>query len=95
MVLRETKKYRLRQDLIGQFANEKTIASEGGIVSKQELTQTWKLWLEQNHSGGSAPKVLELVEYMNNNYEREGKSSWKSEDCLWTAVPTDDLGNNV
>jgi hypothetical protein len=75
MVLEETNKYRFKQDLIGQFMQEMIVDAEGANLTKQELSQQWKQWCETNQATNT-PKVSELVEYMDSNYEKNGKNGW-------------------
>ncbi len=72
MVLAETNKYRLKQDLIGQFIQECVVEKEGSMLAKQEVSQQWKQWCETNQAT-NVPKVSELVEYMNTHYEKSGR----------------------
>jgi P4 family phage/plasmid primase-like protien len=81
MVLAETDKYRLKQDLIAQFVQECIVAREGDNIAKQQLSQEWKSWCETNHASKSStvPTVTELVEYMNNIYEKHPVTNgWKN-----------------
>lgn len=77
MVLAETKKYKLKQDLIGQFIDECVIVKDGSLLSKQEVSQHWKQWCDVNQAN-NPPKVSELVEYMNTNYTKNGRSGWSN-----------------
>jgi phage/plasmid-associated DNA primase len=72
MVLSETNKYRLKQDLIGQFIQECVIVKEGCMLAKQEVSQQWKQWCETNQAT-NVPRVSELVEYMNTHYEKSAR----------------------
>ena len=84
-MLAETNKYRLRQDLIGQFVAEKIRTCEGRTVTKQALSQTWKMWLEENQAS-NAPKMSELCDFMENRYERFGASGWTGAEIVYEAV---------
>mgnify|MGYP000315209852 FL=1 len=75
MVLEETNKYRFKQDLIGQFMQEMIVEAEGANLTKQEVSQQWKQWCETNQATNT-PKVSEVVEYMDSNYEKNGKNGW-------------------
>ena len=77
MVLSETNKYRLKQDLIGQFINEMVVRVEGATLSKQEVSQQWKQWCEVNQAS-NVPKVSELTEQLNKQFDKHGKSGWKN-----------------
>jgi P4 family phage/plasmid primase-like protien len=89
MVLEETQKYRLRQDLIGQFVAEKVRAAEGKNITRQALSQTWKIWLEENQAS-NAPKMFELTEYMNSQYTMFGKAGWSDAEIIYEEQIEDD-----
>jgi P4 family phage/plasmid primase-like protien len=89
MVLNETKKYRLRQDLIGQFVNERVRACEGRTITRQALSQTWKMWLEETQSS-NAPKMSELCEYLTGKYEKHGSAGWAGVEIVYEPPPDND-----
>lgn len=90
MVLEETAKYRLKQDLIGQFVAEKVCGHEGGSISKQELTQAWKMWCDVNQAT-NIPKVYELTEFMSSKYPRSGTTGWGDVQMVYETSCDDDL----
>ena len=89
MVLNETNKYRLRQDLIGQFVDEKIVACEGGSITREALSQTWQSWYEMTQSS-KAPKMSELCEYLSNKYDKHGKSGWAGVEIVYEPPPDND-----
>lgn len=89
MVLTETNKYRLRQDLIGQFVAERIHECEGRNVTRQALSQTWKMWLEETQSS-NAPKMSELCEYLSNKYNTHGNAGWAGVEIIYEPPPETD-----
>jgi len=89
MVLRETNKYRLRQDLIGQFVSERVRACEGRNITRQALSQTWKMWLEETQSS-NPPRMSELCEYLTNKYDKHGSSGWSGVEIIYEPPPDDE-----
>jgi P4 family phage/plasmid primase-like protien len=89
MVLNETSKYRLRQDIIGQFVEERIVASESGTITREALSQTWQSWYEMSQSS-KAPKISELCEYLNNKYEKHGRSGWIGVEIVYEPPPDND-----
>jgi P4 family phage/plasmid primase-like protien len=89
MVLNETKKYRLRQDLIGQFVDEKIRACEGRNLKRLDLSQEWKRWLEETQSS-NAPKMSELCEYLSNIYDKHGSAGWAGVEIVYEPPPEQD-----
>ena len=89
MVLRETNKYRLRQDLIGQFVAERVRVCEGRNITRQALSQTWKMWLEETQSS-NPPRMSELCEYLTNKYDKHGSSGWSGVEIIYEPPPDND-----
>jgi hypothetical protein len=87
MVLMETGKYRLRQNLIGQFVNEKIKACVGGSITRQALSQTWQAWYEETQSS-KAPKMSELCEHLSNHYDKHGSAGWAGVEIVYEPPPT-------
>ena len=90
MVLAETNKYRLKQDVIGQFADEKLTLCEEGRISKLELSQTWKIWCEVNQLQ-NVPKLMELTDYMSSKYTKNGKTGWMGVKIVYESEGGDNL----
>ena len=89
MVLEETNKYRLRQDLIGQFVAERIHECEGRHITRQALSQTWKMWIEENQAS-NAPKMTELCEYLSAKYSKHGSAGWQDVEIIYEPPPEDD-----
>ena len=89
MVLRETNKYRLRQDLIGQFVAERVRVCEGRNITRQALSQTWKMWLEETQSS-NPPRMSELCEYLTNKYDKHGSAGWSGVEIIYEPPPDND-----
>jgi phage/plasmid-associated DNA primase len=87
MVLKETGKYRLRQNLIGQFVNEKIKACVGSSITRQALSQTWQAWYEETQSS-KAPKMSELCEHLSNHYDKHGSAGWAGVEIVYEPPPT-------
>jgi P4 family phage/plasmid primase-like protien len=88
MVLEETNRYRLRQDLIGQFVAERIHVCEGRHITRQALSQTWKMWLEENQAS-NAPKMTELCEYLSSRYSKHGTAGWAGIEIIYEPPPDD------
>jgi hypothetical protein len=89
MVLKETGKYRLRQDIIGQFVDENIRACEGGTITRGAICNTWKKWLEETQSS-NAPKHSELYEYLSNKYKKHGSAGWAGVEIVYEPPPDND-----
>ena len=89
LVLAETNKYRLRQDLIGQFVAEKIKACEGRNITRQALSQTWKMWVEENQAA-NAPKMGELCEFLSSKYGKFGNAGWADVEIVYEAPTEND-----
>jgi len=89
MVLAETNKYRLRQDLIGQFVAERVRVCEGRNITRQALSQTWKMWLEETQSN-NPPRMSELCEYLTSKYDKYGSAGWAGVDIIYEPPPDND-----
>lgn len=76
-VLNETKKYRLKQDLVGQFIEEKIVECEDGNITKQELSINWKMWCDTNQAH-NAPKLMDVCDNLSKLYPSHGKNGWKN-----------------
>jgi P4 family phage/plasmid primase-like protien len=85
MVVAETDRYRLRQDLIGQFMEENLRVCADQTLTKGTVNQAWKQWVEDNgHT--SAPKACELHECVNKKYNKRG-TAWVDVEIIYTPPP--------
>jgi phage/plasmid-associated DNA primase len=86
MVLQATNKYHMRQDLIGQFMLDKIRPCEGRNITRQALSQTWKMWLEETMSS-NAPKLSEVCEILSTKYEKHGSAGWNGVEIVYEPPP--------
>jgi len=75
-VTKHSDQYRESQDYISSFIREMIIKDYGKKIGKQELTEQFKAWFQENHTGTKMPKGSELKMVVTNKFGEPKTSGW-------------------
>jgi P4 family phage/plasmid primase-like protien len=76
-VLKHSEQYRESQDYISSFIREMIVKEEGKKIGKQELTEAFKAWFQENHGGGTKmPKGTELKAVVTSKFGEPKTNGW-------------------
>jgi phage/plasmid-associated DNA primase len=79
MVMMYSNNYRQREDHIAAFVSQMIEVVEGGVVKREELSETFKKWYCEFYNSKKIPKGIELFDYMNKKFghPKKGKDGWQ------------------
>jgi phage/plasmid-associated DNA primase len=75
-VTKYSEKYREEQDYISCFIKEMIVKEEGKKIGLQEMSEQFKAWFQENHSGSKMPKGTELKAVINNKFGEPKPKGW-------------------
>jgi P4 family phage/plasmid primase-like protien len=93
MVMMYSNNYRQREDHIAAFVSQMVEVVEGGLVKREELSETFKKWYCEFYNSKKIPKGIELFDYMNKKFghPKKGKDGWHGVAIIRPEVEEDDL----
>ena len=93
MVMMYSNNYRQREDHIAAFVSQMIEVVEGGVVKREELSETFKKWYCEFYNSKKIPKGIELFDYMNKKFghPKKGKDGWQGVAIIRPEVQEDEM----
>jgi len=93
MVMMYSNNYRQREDHIAAFVSQMIEVVEGGVVKREELSETFKKWYCEFYNSKKIPKGIELFDYMNKKFgiPKKGKDGWQGVSIIRPEMEEDEM----
>ena len=89
IVLKASNDYKMKQDVIAQFIQDKIVKEEGcGYLKKSSVNAEFSIWHQSNY-GTRGPQSKELHEALDRMYGSHDKSGWKGLKIIYEADDDD------
>jgi len=77
-IARHSNQYRESQDYISNFIREMIVKETGGKIGKQELTEQFKYWFQENHGGCGTkmPKGADVKAAVSQRFQEPKHNGW-------------------
>jgi P4 family phage/plasmid primase-like protien len=89
-IVAASNKYRISQDCIGGFINDRLVKCEGETIGTKVLNNEFKTWFQINYGNRRPPRLSDLEEIMAKRFGSKSGSKW-----IGLKIRQDDEDDNV